>query len=155
MSDQFPKSSFADAYHEAYKYPSQGKRIHHDGVPSRPTLAYFAAKEALGENPFGSAIRSNTQTVLAIITKLARRSDRTISEIITTAADKGALRDEARTAVLEAFPESEEILPENAFSEINYTGPIIVAITAVTYDVDPVLAVRESLDGETRYRTDS
>jgi hypothetical protein len=155
MTNAFPMDSFTEAYHEAYRYPSQGKRIHHDGVPSRPTLAYFAAKEALGYNPFDSPIRSNTQQILAIITKLATKSERSISEIVSTAADKDTLKDEARAAVFDGFPEAEEILSENAFSEINYTGPILVAICAVSYDIDPIKAIRRSKDGETRYRTGS
>lgn len=151
MATQFPTDTFNDAYWEAYRYPSQGKRSHHDRVPSRPTLALCAAREALNNEPFDSAIRSNTQEVLAVITKLATSTERSIDEIIQDAQNKDSLRKEARTAVFEAFPESEESLPDNAFSEINYTGPIIVALCATTQDIDPVITVRQRLDGETRY----
>lgn len=152
MTAQFPTNSFNEAYWGAYEYPSQGKRSHHQGVPSRPTLALCAAREALDDEPFDSAIRSNTQEVLAVIIKLVTDDERSLAEIIQEARNKQELIEQARTAVFEAFPESRDSLPENAFSEINYTGPIIVALCAVKYDIDPVATVSERLDGETRYK---
>lgn len=151
MDSQFPTGTFNDAFWEAYQYPSQGKRSHHQGVPSRPTLALCAAREALDDEPFDSAIRSNSQEVLAVIVKLTTGTERSIADIIRNASNKNALREEARTAVFESFPEAEESLPENAFSEINYTGPIIVALCAVLHGIDPVMTVRQRLEGETRY----
>lgn len=149
---KFPTESFNDAYWEAYRYPSQGKRSHLHGVPSRPTLALCAAREALDDEPFESAIRSNTQEVLAVIIKLATGTDQPITEIVQTASSKNDLISKARDSVFEAFPEAEESLPENAFLEINYTGPIIVALCAVLHGIDPVETVRQRLGGETRYR---
>lgn len=151
MDTQFPTINFNDAFWEAKRYPSQGKHEHLDGVPSRPTLALCAAREALDDEPFDSAIRSNTQEVLAVIVKLATGTDRSIDEIIRAASNKDALKEDARSAVFNAYPESEEALPDNSFSEVNYTGPIIVALCATTHGIDPVETVRQRLDGETKY----
>lgn len=87
-----------------------------------------------------------------MIIKLATGTERSLNEIITDASNKDALIEEARTTVLDSFPDIEDDLPENAFSEINYTGPIIVALCAVHHGIDPVATVRQRLDGETRYR---
>lgn len=154
MAGYFPRDTFTDAFKEAHSYPSQGKRSRNNGVPARPTLARYAATEVLGSDPFGSPIRSNTKTVLGVVVKLADDAGEPLSSVIASQSSKTELKHEAKRAITERYPGSTAVLPDNAFSHINHTSAIIAATCAVSYDVDPVAAVRANLDGVTRYNNE-
>ena len=150
MSGEFPTSNFSTAYQEARKYRAQGKRK--DGVPSRPTLTRYAAAEALGYDVFGKPISGTdpTRDMYAIIFKLAAGVDHAVDEIVSFAEDKGTLRIMTEGYVSVKYPGSGSLVDH--YGHVDYVGPVLVAICAVEYDIDPILAVRNYLSGETNYR---
>lgn len=152
MDGNFPMESFQAAFREAQNYPSQGARSMHDGVPSRPTLARYAAMSAIGFDPGeGSPINSANKTVVATVIKLATASDRPVPEIGRTGSEQ-SLRRQARKEVLERYPDARETLPEGTFTTShNYVFDVISALCAADYNVDPVAATDANLDGKTRY----
>lgn len=152
MDGNFPMESFPAAFREAQNYPSQGTRSMHGGVPSRPTLARYAAMTAIGFDPGeGSPLNSANMTVLATVVKLATASDRPVPEIVASAGSKKALRQQARKEVFDRYPDARETLPEGTFTSHNYVFDVITAVCATDYDVDPVAAADAHLDGESRY----
>lgn len=150
MSGHFPQDSFRDAYLEAYDYPSSGTRAQNRGVPTRPTLARYTAKEALGYDPFDDPIRSNTKTVLGTILKLVSDDERSIAEF-TRSNSKSELQLLAEKSVYDQFPGANRILSKKHFHHVNYTGPILTAVGAVKFSINPIEAVKANLDGETKY----
>lgn len=148
MASGVTSASFGEAYGEMHSYPSSGTRSANDGVPSRPTLARYAATEVLGEDPFGSPIASETRTVLAVLLSLVEKREESVPEIIEEFDSADDLRQAAEDAVLERYSTAEEA----GFAltgSVNHSAAAIAAVSAVLYDVDPIEAVREHLDGET------
>ena len=87
--------------------------------------------------------------MLAVAFKLASDIDRSVEDIVSFAGGKGTLQLMARGAVYARYPGSASLIEH--FEHVDYVGPVIVAICACEYDVDPVQAVRANLSGETRY----
>ena len=148
MASEITEASFGEAYDAMNRYPSSGTRSANDGHPARPTLARYAAAEALGEDPFGTPINSETRTVLAVLLKLAAGMDESVPEIIEAAEDSESLRQAAEDAVLDRYGSAED----HGFAltgTVNFSAAAIAAICAVSEGVDPVEAVRAHLDGET------
>lgn len=152
MDGTFPMESFSAAFQEAQNYPSQGTRSMHDGVPSRPTLARYAAIRAIDYDPGeGDPLKSANMTVVATVVKLASRSDRSVPEIVGSAASATSLRRQARMEVLDRHPEAKEELPEGTFTSHNYMFDVMTALAASDYGIDPVMAADKHLDGPTHY----
>ena len=152
MDGTFPMESFTAAFRAAGNYPSQGKRSMHGGVPSRPTLARYAAITAIDFDPGkGSHLKSANMTVMATVVKLASQSEQSVPEIVAGAESATALRKQARREVLDRYPQAEEMLPEGTFTSPNYVFDVITALCAADYGVDPVEASDAHLDGTTRY----
>lgn len=151
MAGEFPQSSFTAAYKAARNYPAQGKRSKYDGVPSRPTLTRYSAAEALGFDPFGKPIRGTdpTKRMLATILKLAAGIDRSLDEIESFTPNKSTLKKLTEGYVYVEYPGSGSLIDH--FDHVDYVGPVLVAICAYEYDIDPVNAVRNHLSGETKY----
>lgn len=152
MEGNFPVESFQAAFREAQNYPSQGTRSMHGGVPSRPTLARYASMTAIDFDPGeGSPLKSANMTVMATVVKLATASDRPVPEIVASAGSAQALRQQARNEVFDRHSDAHKTLPEGTFNSHNYVFDVITALCATDYDVDPVAATDDQLDGETRY----
>lgn len=152
MTNSFPMESLSAAFNKARNYPSKGRRSMHGGVPSRPTLARYAAITAIDFDPGeGDPLKSANMTVVATVVKLASQSDQSIHGIVTSSESATALRQQARKQVIERHPDEKETLPEGTFSSDNYVFDVITALCAADYDVDPVAAADAHLDGETRY----
>lgn len=141
-------ATFGEAYKTMKSYPASGSRDSNDGVPSRPTLARYAAAEVLGEDPFGSPINSESRTVLATLLKMVDDLDESVPEIIEAHDSAQDLRDAVEEAVLGRFPSAEEA-EFKVTGSVNHTAPAIAAIAAVSYEVDPIEAVRNHLEDET------
>lgn len=140
--------TFGDRYEELKQYPSQGARSDNDDVPSRPTVARYAATAVLGEDPFDEAISSETRTVLAVLNKMVTETDDSVAEIREQFDTAQELRDATEEAVLNRFPSGEDA----GFAltgSVNHSAPAIAAIAQQVYGVDPIEAVRNHLDGET------
>lgn len=149
MSDKNFGKTFGEAFKIARRYPSSGARSDNSGVPSRPTLARYASAETLGSDPFGSPIASETKAVLAVLVKLAEGAEETPLEIAASAEDKTALRDRAERAVLERY-DSAEGVGFALTGSVNHSAAAITAVCAVSHGTDPLEAVRNALEGETK-----
>lgn len=143
--------SFGEAYEKMHAYPSRGTRADNDGLPARPTLARYAVSEALGADPFGSAINSETSAVLAALIRLSDPSeDRSIPEIIAATDSKATLRETAEKTVLDRFPSAETCEPAFALTgSVNHSSAALAAVCAVSEEINPIEAVRSNLEGET------
>ena len=159
MTTELTTATFDEAYKNIRRYPSQGKIEDHDGVPSRPTLARYAAQEVM-EQEFDEAVftdgplHSETNEVLATIIKIAAEREESVAEIKMAAREEG---DEKPSEVLEAWALSalenrygswESDDGDYRLGSLNRSGPVLAAIAAVSYGVDPIQAVRDRLGEE-------